>query len=195
MTIDALRVKDALETEVKRFQDMVFASYFPNEIFDSKCIKYKKCMFNDIEHMVVLYVPAYLKTNEMRSGVKDERFAKFRAEKAWCVCILDTFWMKCQDSLLHDGYKPCWYKKNEWVLPDEWNDKTQAMCASGIHFFNHWIPAYYYGTTKPSGDVDICFSETGSGAIFWVRDAKNFYSSTIADKMEKYFGITDVSIV
>ena len=196
MTSDAISVKYLLEKEVQRFQDN-FTSYFPNKMFDLERVKYKKCFGDHAryqQHVVVLYIPEDVKTNEMRGNVKDKRFAKFRAEKAWCVCILEISSMTCKESILHDGWKSCWYNKNQWCLPDMWDSDIQDVCTGGIHYFNHWLAAYYYGYTMSGVNVCVCFSESGSGAISEVRDKLVWYYSygCIADVMNRHFGITDI---
>ena len=195
----AIAVKELLEVEVQRFQD-TFASYFPEEAFDLERVKYKKC-FGDRsryrQHIVVLYIPMDVKTNEMRGKVRDKRFAKFRAEKAWCICILEISSMTCKESILHDGYKACWYNKNQWSVPDMWDSNIQDVCTAGIHYFNHWLAAYYYGHIYCMSGVDVCFSESGSGAILEVRDKSVWYYSHgfIAYLMNTHFGITDICVI
>ena len=55
------------------------------EAMDSD-FKYKRCK----RYLVVLFIPKTIRTNESRSHIADKRFAKFRAEKAYCVAIWNT---------------------------------------------------------------------------------------------------------
>ena len=112
------------------------------ETYDPARIKYKKCG----SFLVLLYIPNCVNNNEKRVNIIDSRFAKFRAERAWCVGIYDTHALKESNICTNSTYllKTAIYKLGTWTFAHAFNTDVNMVCASGIHYFNHWLPAYFW---------------------------------------------------
>ncbi len=137
------------------------------QIYDEERIKYKRCY----HYLIVLYITSDIETNENRNRVIDKRFAKFRAARAWCVCIFDTFVMKTVSKYLnHVGEFSANYYANGWVFPTFYDTNVNNICSAGIHFFNHCLGAYFYHQMNEDDDsVKIDFDN--SGCVDTWRDA------------------------
>jgi superfamily II DNA or RNA helicase len=120
--------------------------------FDHIKIKFKRCINETfVEAFVVLYIPSHIKTNENRKSVIDKRFAKHRAEKAWCLLVLDMFRMVVIHKI--DYYQRQYgvhllYETNTWVLPNGYTADEETVCGQGVHFFNRIEPAHFFQQWK-----------------------------------------------
>jgi len=110
--------------------------------FCSSAIKYKRCS----HYLVVLYIDKTIPTNEKRGCVANPMCAKFRAEKAWCVAIVHENGTYV-DQIQHQFQElpAITYQVGAWVIPSGYTEDVEEVCAPGIHFFNHLLPAFFYG--------------------------------------------------
>jgi len=161
----------ALKRQIGKFQTEFESTKVDTYPFDEFRVKFKRCG----DCILALYIPNSFKTNESRSIDGDWNFAKFRAEKAWCICILDTI-----DGTLLMKYDHVYYGavqshvaityiSNAFVVPDGFDMDLETVCGQGIHYFNHWIAAYFYERCCCMTN-SVEFSEDGKILYFYERN-------------------------
>ena len=91
--------------------------------------------------------------------------------------------------------KTCMYTQHQWVYPDAYHPNINRICASGIHYFNHWLAAYMY---ESSTDDEMCsyfcvfFGD--DGIVLYLRRS-NFPSHDpgyIKEQLKKEFNIVNI---
>lgn len=117
-------------------------------------------------------------TNELRDGIIDIRYAKFRANKLQVVTIIDYHNPKRRSKkIIHkpecNMFPSTVYIKGHTIEPDKYDYDLNIICSNGIHYFNNIEAAYYYklinhdysGVWKMYGDngeiVISCTYENG----------------------------------
>ena len=98
-------------------------------------------------HVILLHLSInHLKTNQSRELVQDERFAKFRANMAYCFGIYDLETNKTRDHVLNSFWcrNQIIYHEYKWILPDRYDRDVNVVCGAGIHYFNHVLAAFCY---------------------------------------------------
>ena len=89
-------------------------------------------------------------TNENRINVRNQLYAKFRANKLFVVKIINIDNMKYIDEIINNYYDiKIIYKCNEIVVPDKFDEDIDKVCSSGIHYFKSIDPAFYYRDKPP----------------------------------------------
>jgi hypothetical protein len=158
-----MEIRKALDGKIQEFQ-ATFSKELFKEDFALNHIKYKRCGKN----ILVMYIPSFIKTNQNRDMVRDTRFAKFRAEQVWCICIFDgTSFFNKYVHKCEVGPNYTWqYKVNRWIFPDMYDMDVNKVCTSGIHFFNHLLAAYYYqfNLRHYPEECQLSFFDTGTVA-------------------------------
>jgi antitoxin component YwqK of YwqJK toxin-antitoxin module len=91
------------------------------------------------------------KNNEGRSEVINKNYAKFRANKLKVIEIIDyDFPETTVDSITtqypHSNHvtNRTFYKKNNIVVPNNYDENINNVCSTGIHYFNTLFPALFY---------------------------------------------------
>lgn len=114
---------------------------------------YKYCVdiVHDKPYIVVLQKISDSKNNENRSNALDRNYAKFRANKLLVVEIIDYNHPDVNvDSVVtkfeRQGFVTVCttYKTNTIVEPNNYDDKIDNVCSTGIHYFSTLIPALFY---------------------------------------------------
>jgi hypothetical protein len=167
----------ALKTQIRQFETEFRSKKLDTEPFEECRVKFKRCD----DCIIVLYIPSDVKTNQRRSIDGDWNFAKYRAEKAWCICILQTLTAKLLQKYQHyfrsynkwdDEYcVPITYIINTFVVPDGFDTHVETICGQGIHYFNHWLAAYFYERCRYV-EKSVEFSEDGKVLAFYERDQR-----------------------
>jgi len=167
--MDRQDVYVALRTQINQFESEFISKKVDKEPFEPSRVKFKRCY----DCIIALYIPSDVKTNENRSVYGDRNFAKFRGEKAWCICILNTNNGGLFERYQHIFYSfnanyfvPILYVANAFVVPDGFDRNVHTICGRGIHYFNHWIAAYFYDCFcyRPKS---VEFSEDGQVRAFY----------------------------
>jgi len=118
---------------------------FGNPTID-KDIKYKRCG-NCIVQMKRWYDT---KDNEMRRGVCDPRYAKYRANKLMVVKIYDSLNDRFVPNIHHtwhwegNALVPIDYIVEQIAVPNGFDENIEEVCTKGIHYFNTLFAAYCY---------------------------------------------------
>lgn len=118
----------------------IFYNYY---ITDSNYI-YKSCE----SYIVVLkkIMDETFKTNENRSGIINENYAKFRANKVEVVSIFNKGLFTYQiDNIQNSHYpKKINYKVGAIIEINNFNDDNNIICAAGIHYYKTIDSAFYF---------------------------------------------------
>ena len=143
-----------------------------------KGIGYKKCRGDKIVKLEILG-----KHNEMRPNVADNKYAKFRCEKAKVLQIYD----------MHDVHNPVityrWAqsieKKNFYYIADEimetkFNEDITKVCSKGIHYFLTEEAAFYYDY-EPHNGMSKSYYDNGQ------LHAKVYYKNGELHGLQEYF--------
>jgi len=134
-----------------------------NKLATQKEIKFKRCG----NYIVMLHVSRNTTTNELRFGVKDKRFAQFRAAKAGCVAIYDCLHPENSISICQNTFwyaNKVYYRVGHITTANSFDPNVNEVCSTGIHYFNHWLAAYYYDSSSSYWRIDpfyISFSNNG----------------------------------
>jgi len=135
---------------------------FGNPSIDDN-IKYKQCS----GCIVQMKRTPETKDNEMRIGVKDKRYAKFRANKLMVLKIYNWMEDRFEYSIPHAwGDVYIRYTVGEIVVPNGFCENINDICAQGIHYFNSLFAAYCY---RPN---DL-LTNSEDGRFFCVSPAQN----------------------
>ncbi len=119
--------------------------------------KFKRC---DKYILELKIVENETKTNEMRKGVVDNRFAKFRATCLLTIRIYDIAKELFVNTIDHKcGPYHLTYQVGEIVRPNAFNTDLEKICTSGIHYFNSLLAAYWFTIYKLKEDVE--FTDNG----------------------------------
>ena len=179
-------------------QTKLFSETCKDAEFDTTQIKFKRCA----KFLVMLYIPKNTKTNELRINVRDKRFAKFRAEKAWCVSIYDCFQPKkivkeCTNNFWNISI--VYYRVGCFTEPNQYDSNKDKICSSGIHYFNHWLAAYYYSSHNWCCDAfQIEFKDNGKIARIqypYHRPNDPMHAKLISlNALEERFGIPNIPL-
>lgn len=116
-------------------------------------LRYKSIFYDTDVRRVALVTLQLLdesKTNEMRSNVVDSEFAKYRANKALVVSIEDVL----DENEVKEGYSqynPTFLYRVGEIVESEFDDNTNKVCSSGIHYFKTKDQAKWY-FLKPRDD-------------------------------------------
>lgn len=102
-------------------------------------------------------------TNEDRNGVRDSRFAKFRADKNSLIVkrIYNASKSIWEQKILHKcgSFLPIVYEVGLYATPDGFNSNINIIRGSGAHFFNSLLAAFFFTISKSKDDIE--FMETG----------------------------------
>ena len=104
--------------------------------------KYKRCC----KHLILLFIPDNVRTNQSRKDVV-QLFAKFRAEKAYCVAILNVDDCHFTMSYEHESLVSIVYTAGEWIYPDAFDSDVEKIATTGIHYYCSLLPAYFMAIT------------------------------------------------
>lgn len=135
---------------------------FGNPSIDDN-IKYKQCGGCIVQMKRTLET----KDNEMRIGVKDKRYAKFRANKLMVLKIYNWIENCFEYSIPH-----AWcdidirYTVGEIVVSNGFCENINDICAQGIHYFNSLFAAHCY---YPNDLLETC----EDGRFFCVNPENN----------------------
>jgi len=177
------QVKSRLDDKIKEFRDAR-----PKQQIVDGDFKYKRCTY----HILILFIPKGIQTNESRKKVVDLRFAKFRAARAYCVAIFNPYLNRFYSSYYH------WFKLNvvvyevgKWAVPDGFDVRLDVVCTHGIHYFNALLAAYCYTDVpvQEAGWVDI--HENGSVHRIVTQEGI-YYGSSSAKILNDWFGFNDL---
>ena len=136
-----------------------------NPLAKDSDFKFKRCQ----EYLLLLFVPETMKTNESRKIVVDKQFAKFRAEMAYCIAILDTENEKLvQEHTNQFGDSILVYKVNHWIFPDRFDTNLEQVCTNGLHYFNSLLAAYCYDLLHYVDEPDLYFTFAEDGSMMHV---------------------------
>lgn len=110
---------------------------------------YKVCNNSDGKRkwIVILHKFTRTKTNEERSDVVNNNYAKFRANKLQVIKIFDMNEPTVTIDVVKNKYidKYLEYAVNKIVHSDYYDDEINRICTGGIHYFKTIQAAYYYG--------------------------------------------------
>ncbi len=97
-------------------------------------------------YLVVLKKPKEnFKCNELRQGVINKYYAKFRCNGLITVAIYDLFLSEFVPFCNHAwGSRKVVYKVDEFTSPDYYEKDENIVCASGIHYFLTVHAALHY---------------------------------------------------
>ncbi len=155
--MDIAKILEKLKDECK--------IYLNNPIF-----VFKKCG----EFIVVLEKPEDVLCNEMRTGIIDKNFAKFRANGLWCKFIIHFKTFACPTKIRHDvvyGTKNIVYKIGEFITPDDYNKDIEKVCTNGIHYFLTLEAAFYYNLIPFCGRYQF---HTENGRLYAICNYRDF---------------------
>lgn len=141
------------------------------------------------EWIVVLRKLPDTKTNESRDGVVNPLCAKFRADKLFCVKIINALTLKDTSEVTNIyttyGFYPyniyTKYIVGKVVVPDGFDTNLDRICTKGIHYFNSLEPAFYYMSMPP--DYIGSWKEfTDSGELFMAGKCVNGHKTGYWEK-------------
>jgi hypothetical protein len=100
---------------------------------------FKRCrnLFYGYDCLVIMMKPENVKCNELRPGIEDKNFAKFRCNGLQTVAIYD---LNCEEFitiLKHIPFTDCHtiYEVGKLTEPDEYDEDISEICTNGIHYF------------------------------------------------------------
>jgi hypothetical protein len=96
------------------------------------------CLFYDC--LVIMKKPENFKCNELRSGIVNKNFAKFRCNGLITVAIYDLalkeFITKLDHTLFRNRrFLDATYEVGILTEPNKYEEDIRKICASGIHYF------------------------------------------------------------
>jgi hypothetical protein len=105
--------------------------------YEHKGYVFKKCKnaIYDYDCVIIMMKPENIKCNELRHGIVDKNFAKFRCNGLITVAIYDLHRKKFINVLGHCGIKYICYEVGKLAKPDKYKENISLIYASGIHYF------------------------------------------------------------
>ncbi len=102
----------------------------------SGCV-FKRCKNFTYDYILALKKPKEnFKCNELRRGVVNPYFAKFRCNGLIPVAIYDVFNNKLINNFIHTFLgKFTEYRVDSLVSPDSYDKNIDNICTNGIHYF------------------------------------------------------------
>jgi hypothetical protein len=140
--------------------------------YEHKGYVFKRCKntFESYDCLVIMRKPKNFKCNELREGVIDKNFAKFRCNGLITVAIYNLKFKKFNSSLYHVldkriNFLYATYEVGILTEPDQYEEDVSKICASGIHYFLSLEAALSYknGRVKCIKDKKIySYDENGN---------------------------------
>jgi hypothetical protein len=109
--------------------------------YEHKRYVFKRCTkLDDYDCIVIMEKPENFKCNELRPGIINKKFAKFRCNGLVTVAIYDLKLKKFITKLEHTVFKKnslihATYEVGILTEPDKYDEDISAICTSGIHYF------------------------------------------------------------
>lgn len=113
-------------------------------------------------------------TNEDRFGVIFKENAKFRANKLECIQIFSKFDPKDTRRIGYSLFSGFIYEVGKIILPDNYDENIDIICAPGIHYFLSLNATFYYDMSLKIGNLNfyyiLIYEESGSCRIKFNED-------------------------
>lgn len=141
----------------------IIRSLYEKYISDSSYV-YKSC---EGKFIVVLQLDPTTKTNETRTNVVDKAFAKYRAEKAHVVLIINKFDPTETIQYVHNSVynMKLKYEVGKEVKAHFFDKKLNDVCTGGIHYFKSIECAFYHELYRVKNGVFIEWFDNGQKHI------------------------------
>jgi hypothetical protein len=109
--------------------------------YEHKRYVFKRCTkLDDYDCIVIMEKPKNFKCNELRPGIVNKNFAKFRCNGLITVAIYNLILKKFISSLNHVlslsfNFLYTTYEVGTLTIPNKYDEDISAICTSGIHYF------------------------------------------------------------
>lgn len=112
-------------------------------------------------------------SNEMREGIVDKSYAKFRCNQLMTIDIIEVKTLLHPKKIIHEWNnefhnKEVVYEVGKMVVPDFYDKDITKVCACGIHYFLTLEAAFYYNHFPLNGKCFL-FYHNGSKKAEWTN--------------------------